>query len=192
MGKLLIAALVGGLIVFAWGAVAEMVTPLGRAGLSVLPDEGATTEGLRVSVPKTGMYLFPLAGMTGTEAEQKAWKERVRRGPSGLIVYRSEGTDAFGRMMAVEFVSNILAAFVATLVVSMIAGYRRRVLAVVLLSFFAFCSLSLSYWNWYGFPADYVGAQLLTKAVGWLLAGLAIAKLVPTRPFPVSRAAAAA
>jgi hypothetical protein len=74
----------------------------------------------------------------------------------------------------------------------MIAGYSRRVLAVLLLALFGFCSLSLSYWNWYGFPTTYIGAELLTEAIGWLLAGLAIARLAPGRPLPVSRVAAAA
>jgi hypothetical protein len=194
MGKLLIAALVGGLIVFAWGAIAHMATPLGMAGMSTLPDEGATLEGLRVSVPKTGMYIFPTEGMMSkNETEQKAWTEKMRRGPSGLLLYRAEGMEPLPpRMLVVEFVSDVLAAFVAALVVSMIAGYSRRVFAVLLLSIFAFCSLSLSYWNWYGFPTTYIGAELLTEAIGWLLAGLAIARLTPGRHQPSNRAAAAA
>lgn len=192
MGKLAVAALVGGLIVFAWGAVAHMVTPLGMAGMSVLPDEGATIEGLRVSVPKTGMYIFPTEGMDSkNEAEQKAWTEKIRRGPSGILVYKAEGMEPMPpRMLIVEFISNVLAAFVAALVVSMIAGYSRRVFAVLLLSVFAFLSLSVSYWNWYSYPATYIGAELLTEAIGWLLAGLAIARLAPARPLPASRAAA--
>jgi hypothetical protein len=192
MGKLAVAALVGGLIVFAWGAVAHMVTPLGMAGMSFLPDEGATIEGLRVSVPKTGMYIFPTEGMDSkNEAEQKAWTEKIRRGPSGILVYKAEGMEPMPpRMLIVEFISNVLAAFVAALVVSMIAGYSRRVFAVLLLSIFAFLSLSVSYWNWYSYPATYIGAELLTEAIGWLLAGLAIARLAPARPLPASRAAA--
>lgn len=194
MGKLVVAALVGGLIVFAWGAIAHMATPLGMAGMSFLPDEGATIEGLRVSVPKTGMYIFPTEGMTSKdEAQKKAWTEKIRRGPSGLLLYRAEGMEPMSpRLLVVEFTTNVLAAFVAALVVSMIAGYSRRVLAVLLLALFGFCSLSLSYWNWYGFPTTYIGAELLTEAIGWLLAGLAIARLAPGRPLPVSRVAAAA
>jgi hypothetical protein len=192
MGKLVVAALVGGLIVFAWGAIAHMATPLGMAGMSFLPDEGATIEGLRVSVPKTGMYIFPTAGMNSkNEAEQKAWAEKIRRGPSGILVYKAEGMEPMPpRMLIVEFISNVLAAFVAALVVSMIAGYSRRVFAVLLLSIFAFLSLSVSYWNWFSYPATYIGAELLTEAIGWLLAGLAIARLAPARPLPASRAAA--
>jgi hypothetical protein len=195
MGKLVVAALVGGLIVFAWGAIAHMATPLGMAGMSFLPDEGATIEGLRVSVPKTGMYIFPTAGMNSkNEAEQKAWTEKYRRGPSGIIVYKAEGTEPLSaRYLVVEFISNVFAAFVAALVVSMIPGpYSRRVFAVFLFSIFAFLSLSVSYWNWYSYPATYIGAELVTEGIGWLLAGLAIARLAPGRLLPVSRAAAAA
>src|SRR3954468_10190829 len=125
MGKIAVAALVGGLIVFAWGAVAHMVTPLGMAGMSVLSDEGATIEGLRVSVPKTGLYVFPVEGMIGntTAAEKKAWEEKIRRGPSGMLVYKAEGTAPMSpRVFIVEFIADVLAAFVAALMVSMVAG----------------------------------------------------------------------
>ena len=52
--------------------------------------------------------------------------------------------------------------------------------------------LSLSYWNWFNFPTAYIGAELLTESIGWLLAGLAIARLTPGRNQPSNRAAAAA
>jgi hypothetical protein len=183
MGKIAVAALVGGLIVFVCGALLHMATPLGMAGLSLLPDEGATIEGLRVSVPRTGFYAFPAEGMMGktTEAERKAWEEKYRRGPSGMLLYKAEGSEPFAaKQLVTELVSNVLAAFFAALVVSMIAGsYCRRVVVVLLLALFAFSSLSLSYWNWYGFPTALIGAELLMEAVTWLLAGLAIARLAP-------------
>jgi hypothetical protein len=196
MGKIAVAALVGGLIVFACGALFHMATPLGMAGLSVLPDEGATIEGLRVSVPKTGFYVFPAEGMVGktSEAEQKAWAEKYRRGPSGMLLYKAEGSEPLApRQLVTELVTDVLASFFAALVVSMIAApYLTRVLAVLLLELFAFSSLSLSYWNWYGFPGAYIGAELVMDAITWLLAGLAIARLAPGRVLPSGRAAAAA
>ena len=43
---------------------------------------------------------------------------------------------------------------------------------------FGIVSLLVSYWIWYGFPVEYVCGELVTEVVGWLLAGLAIAKIV--------------
>ncbi|HXU11392.1 MAG TPA: hypothetical protein VN898_05460 [Candidatus Binatia bacterium] len=63
----------------------------------------------------------------------------------------------------------------------MAARYWPRVLAVALLGVFAWLSLSVSYWNWYGFPASFILAEGIDQAVGWTLGGLAIARIVPPR-----------
>ena len=34
------------------------------------------------------------------------------------------------------------------------------------------------YWNWYGFPPDFTLGQIIEHAVGWLLAGIALAAMV--------------
>jgi hypothetical protein len=38
--------------------------------------------------------------------------------------------------------------------------------------------ISVPYWNWYGFPLDFTGAQALEKIIGWFLAGLVLAAIV--------------
>lgn len=48
--------------------------------------------------------------------------------------------------------------------------------AVAGLGLFAWISISLSYWNWYAFPADFVVAEGIDQVAGWFLAGLAVAK----------------
>jgi hypothetical protein len=182
MGRIIAAALAGGLIVFLWGAFAHIATPLGTAGFSTMHDEGSAIEALSRSVDHSGLYMFPAEGMTDkSEASQKAWQEKLRRGPSGLLLYTAGGTEPLSmRQLVVEFISVVLAALVAAILVSMVAApYFRRVLVVVGLALFAFFSLSLSYWNWFGFPTVYIGAELLTEGIGWFLAGLAIARIAP-------------
>jgi hypothetical protein len=53
-----------------------------------------------------------------------------------------------------------------------------RVLLVALMGLFGFVSISISYWNWYGFPTDFTVAEAITEVVGWLLAGLVMAAIV--------------
>jgi hypothetical protein len=55
----------------------------------------------------------------------------------------------------------------------------KRAFAITLLAIFASVSLTFSYWIWYGFPAAFVLGEMVTELIGWFLAGLAIAKLVP-------------
>jgi hypothetical protein len=77
-------------------------------------------------------------------------------------------------------ISNILAAAVAALVAQLLAGgYWKRVLALSALGLFAWLSVNVSYWNWYGFPPAYVLAEGLDTLVGAFLSGLVIAKILP-------------
>jgi hypothetical protein len=192
MKKIVLAALAGGLVLFVWGAVSHMVLPLGEMGLSNLPNEEPVLTALGASIPEPGLYFYPGLDMKNATEEQRAvWTEKIKSGPSGLLLYRPSGGEAMSpRQLVAELVSNILAAWVAAIVVSMIilghgdqsgrsAPFGRRVLVVGLLGLFAWLSISASHWIWYGFPTAFVGAELIDQVVGWLLAGLVIAKIVP-------------
>ena len=183
MKKIAFAAIAGGLVVFIWGAVAHMMLPLGMMGLSVLPNEAQVLEGLKGSVTEDGLYFFPGMDMSGevTDAEEEAWAARIRSGPRGLLLYHPGGAEPMSpRQLVSELVSNALAAAVAAFLVSLIAGaYGRRVLAVMLFGLFGWLSLLLSFWIWYEYPTAFILVEGFTEVVGWLLAGLVIAKLVP-------------
>ncbi len=60
-----------------------------------------------------------------------------------------------------------------------------RVLFVTLLGIFGFATVSVPYWNWYGFPTDFTLAEAIDHVVGWFLAGLVLAAIVrPITPKP--------
>jgi hypothetical protein len=181
--RIVIAGVVGGLIVFVWSAVSHMVLPLGNIGFESLPNDEPVISALKGSVPESGLYFFPgfPNHREATQEEQEAYLARLRQGPSGVVVYTAGGVEAMAPSRFVtEFVSCLLAALVAAWVLaSVVGGYGKRLLVVALLGFFAFASLLLSYWNWYGFPTDYTLANGFGEVVGWLLAGLAMAKIVP-------------
>jgi len=180
MKRLAIAAVAGGAIVFVWSAIAHTLLPLGEMGLSTLPNEAPFVAALQGT--KTGLYFFPGMDMSRkpTAAEQAAWEAKIQAGPTGLLVYNERGEAMSPRQLGSEFVSNVLAAAIAAFVASLLAAsYGRRVLALTLLGLFGWMSLSVSYWIWYGFPASFILAEGITEVVGWLLAGLAIAKIVP-------------
>lgn len=186
MSKILIGGLVGGLIVFVWGAISHMVLPLGEAGIDMMPNEDAVLETMKTSLPGAGLYIFPGLDMKShpSEAEQKAWEERYRTGPAGILVYRPVGGEAIAAAQLIkELLSNIAGALVAAFLLAKIAGgYGPRVAAVALLGLFAWLSIGVSYWNWYGFPSTYTLAEGVEQTVGWSLAGLAIAKIVKPAP----------
>jgi hypothetical protein len=54
------------------------------------------------------------------------------------------------------------------------------VLTLGSLGAFGCLSISVIYWNWYGFPTAFFAAQCVDKVVGWTLVGALIAWIVPS------------
>lgn len=179
--RIIIAAIVGGIIVFVWSAVAHIATPLGEMGLSTFPDDAPMMQAFQ-NVPSSGMYFFPgmAMGRKPTPEEQKAWEQKIHTGPTGLLIITKGGGEAMSpRQLGSEFASNVVAALIAAILVSfMVGSWLKRAVAVALCGLFGIVSLVVSYWIWYGFPSAFVTGELVTEVVGWLLAGLAIAKIV--------------
>src|ERR1043165_9261720 len=115
--RIIIAAIVGGIIVFVWSAVAHIVTPLGTMGISSIPD--SMMPGL-AAAPASGMYFFPGMDMSHrpTAAEQKAFADKVKAGPSGLlIITKTSGATMDGSPLGGQFGATVVAALVAAILV---------------------------------------------------------------------------
>lgn len=176
------AGFVGGVVMFLWGAVSHMVLPIGDAGIRMLSNEDTVMATLRQSVPEAGVYLFPGMDMRThpTPEQQKAWEAKYQAGPIGLLVYHPTGEKALSpRQLGTELASNIAAALVVAWILSFCAAtFFKRALIVAALGLFAWLSIDVSYWNWYGFSQSFVTAEAIDQVVGWSLSGLAIAGIV--------------
>jgi hypothetical protein len=181
--RVLIGGLVGGLIIFFWGAIAHMATPLGQMGLSILPaaEEPALLGAMKAGVSQEGLYFFPGRKMEAIPAaEEEAWKAKMKAGPVGLLLVHPEGGEPMtpGQLLT-ELASNIVAALLAAVVLTRLTGsYLTRVSLLVLAGVLGWVSISISYWNWYRFPTSFTLAEGVMETVGWLLAGLALAAIV--------------
>jgi len=186
MGRRLLAAIAGGIVVFIWSAMSHMALGLGSAGIRTLPNEERMAQAIRGVVTEPGLYFFP--GMDPsrkmTPEEERAWTERYRRGPSGLMIVQPGGRDPMEpTQFVVELLADILAAGVAAFLLAGLGGpLLARAGAVGLLGLFEWADLSVSYWNWYKFPTLYTGAALVEQVVGWTLAGLVMALMLRPRP----------
>jgi len=182
--KKIIGAIVGGLIVFIWSAISHTVLPIGEAGFKVIPPEKETVimETFKSTITEDGFYFFPGYDISKkmTPEEQKIWEEKYQSGPTGLLLIHPRGSSLMSSWhLFMEFLTNILAAFIGALLLGYIsAAYLTRVLMVALLGLFGWFSISLSYWIWYGFPGSFILAEGFDQVVGWFLAGLAMAKIV--------------
>jgi hypothetical protein len=185
MSRIIWGGIVGGIIVFVWGFVANVLLPIGHMGISELPDEAATVATLEGAVPEAGFYFFPyMAPEDNDNPEVKeAWDAEYAAGPRGILIYDPEGDEPMGiQTMITQFVISVLGAIIASIVVSQTAtGYGARVLVVMLMGAFAWIAVDASYWNWYLFPTDKVAATLIQNVVGWFAAGIVIAGIVRGR-----------
>jgi hypothetical protein len=62
-------------------------------GFRPLPNEDAVIEKLSSSIPKEGFYFFPGKELRGnpTPEQEAEWEAKYRRGPTGILIYRSTG-----------------------------------------------------------------------------------------------------
>jgi hypothetical protein len=185
--KILLAAILGGVLMFFWEGLAHDALPIGKSGLKALSNEQVITA-LKDNVKEAGLYVFPWAepapGMTKEQKLELMRKsqEQWYAGPSGLMVFHPSGPgSSFPSQLATQLTTDIvlmlLAAFLLTKAVSL-NGYGARVLFVALLGLIPTLATGIPQWNWYGFPAAFVLAQAFTHLVGFLLGGLIVAKLV--------------
>ena len=186
MKRIAIAAAVGGLAMFVWGAISHMLTPLGGAGLSSMPAaaEPVVTGALSANLSDDAMYMFPGGyEQAKTEAERDEWMRRYAAGPTGLLIYHPRGGRTMNaQLMGTELLTNILAVAVAAWAAAHARTYGRRLLLVTAFGLAAWLAIEASYWNWYGFPTNYALAQLVDQVGGFFVAGLAVAKIVRTEP----------
>jgi len=179
MTRVLLGGLVGGIIVFFWGAIAHMALPLGMMGMSSIPDEEPVLAAMK-QIREPGLYMFPGFSPSMSAQEREARFAKAKAGPSGILVITPSGAEAMTpRQLLTELASNMLAALVGAFLLSRITGsYPSRVVCTGLMGVFSWLSIVVSYWNWYGFPTAFALGEGITEVVGWLLAGLALAAIV--------------
>ncbi|GJM18702.1 MAG: hypothetical protein DHS20C14_09150 [Phycisphaeraceae bacterium] len=185
MLRVIIAAIVGGIIYFAWGFV---FWPLGVSnafdGLHPVPNEAVTVAGLDAQLDTTGMYYFPeMPTDPADEAAMTAYSERHEAGPIGMVMFRQEGT---APMAPVIFVQGIAIDIIVAFLVSMIAfavsrnggGMRCKAVAVCAFAIGAALASHGMMWNWFYMPTNYTLMMMTDVAAGWVIAGLVIALIV--------------
>jgi len=182
--RVVVCALLGGLAMFLWSSLIHMASPLGEAGVREIPRdrEEAVLHAMRDGIGEEGLYLFPGFGLPPgaprDEAAQQRWQDRYPTVPHGLLIYHPPGGSLdFPRLLGVEFLSDVLLAAVAAILLgrARLRDYAQRVLFVSLMGLMPFLAIDVSLWNWYGFPLAYALASLVDQLGSFILAGFVLA-----------------
>src|SRR5205085_6326138 len=188
--RIILAGILGGIAMFIWSSIAHMALPLGKTGIKELPNQQAIFAALQAGLgDKGGLYLFPGLGVGDnptkeqTSEAMKHINERMAANPSGVLVYHPTGTQpfSFGKFLGIEFGTECLEALLAVFLLAQtrIAGFGGRVGFIFVAGILASIATNVSYWNWYGFPGDYIAAYMFMQVVGFLCAGIVAALVLP-------------
>lgn len=193
-GRIVLAGVLAGVVVFIWGALSHMVLNIGGFAVKTMPNEPAVLSTMSQNIKAPGFYLYP-SGMEevqkAPQAEQEAltkkYEEIYKTQPHGVLVLTPpNGTMySFPRLLVNELLSNIVGGLIAACLLSLALGslpsFLGRVLFVTGLGFFSTLAIDLSYWNWYGFPTNYLISSFADNTIGWALAGVVLAAMIKSR-----------
>jgi hypothetical protein len=179
--RVLVAGLIGGILMFAWGVLAHMALGLGNVGIKPPANENVVLSSLHEGLgEQPGVYILPSLDpkKMGDAAEVIAYRQKAIRSPYAWVVYLPQGEDMtrmgpqIGRQWASDTLSGLALAFVMGLAG---LGFRRRLAVAAAAAAFAWLGTMVPYWNWYRFPLDFTWAALIEQLIGWLIAGAAMA-----------------
>lgn len=179
--RVLVAALIGGIVMFVWGAVAHMALGLGEMGIRQPVAEDAVLGSLHQGLGmQGGVYILPSfdPAKMSDQAAVKAYSDKAKSSPYAWIVYMPQGEDMMqmGPQLGRQWASDTLASLALAFVMGLAAfGFRKRLGIAVAVAVFSWLSAMVPYWNWYRFPLDFTLAALVEQVIGWLLAGAAMA-----------------
>jgi hypothetical protein len=189
-----LAAILGGIAMFIWSFIAHDLLPLGEMGMREFKDEAAVIDALKTNLGDArGLYHFPghTAGPNTTRQEKseamKRAMEKAASGPSGLLIYHPSREFTFGKLLGIEFATELLEAILVVFLLTQarIESFAGRVGFVLLAGILAAITTNIPYWNWYGFPSRYTAAYMSIEIIGFLCVGL-IAALVLRNRSPAS------
>jgi hypothetical protein len=178
--RLLLAACLGGLVLFFWGFVANMLLPLGNLGYESPVAEDPVLAAMQANFPREGVYILPniTPEQYADPVASEAFGKKTAASPYAFIVYQPEGENGLDMVdeLSLQLASTVLASALMAWVLGLAPwGFAKRVAVSTVLGVFAWVAVAVPLWTWYRFPLDYIGGMLVQQFVGWLLAGIAIA-----------------
>jgi hypothetical protein len=178
--RIWLAGILGGVALFVWGGLSHTVLGLGEHGVQYLSQPQPVVDALRASILQSGLYYFPQADGSGKLRPEQ------ENGPWGIVVFHPNGASTMmSRQLVNECILNIVQALMAAFLLSLapgLTGYLSRAGFVVLAGLIAGMGMSVEYWNWYGFPANYTAATIADKFIGFAIVGLVAAAFVKPAP----------
>ncbi len=188
MVRVIIAAVLGGVILFVWSFVSWMFIPWHLMG--PIPGEDGVRQTLRSTGAEAGVYWVPGMDREITklpeeqrQAAEAEWQAKYEEGPVAMIVYRPAGSGVLEwTRMATGLGLNVgmaaIAAIMLSLAVPALPFYRQRLFFVFLIGVYTLFGTNLMHWNWMNHPLRFSLEMAADTLVSALLLALVLAAVV--------------
>jgi hypothetical protein len=181
--------LIGGLILFVWGAVSWTVLPWQKGQMKSFSDEGDVRSSIVDNANSSGLYVLPnLHKYAGNPEGMASARAKMAEGPYVVAAVSLEGRNP--NMMGSSVQSLILKIVAACLVTWLLFKTRQAnaqlefnasVKFVTVVGIVVALLATIPYGIWFGFPSHFVIGSIIEIVFGWFFAGLAIAKLANSK-----------
>lgn len=180
MGKGILAAFLGALAMFAWGALSHLQ-------LHVQPEEGFSNEAtiaesMRSSGDENGVYFVPLMPPRDSP-KYEDWQKNFSRGPRAVVIYNTgevEQDKFFATSMIKGFAVMLLSCFLVAVMLGNagIGHYMGRLFYCV--SFGAIITIFSqgSQWAWFHAPLSWTLPAMINDVVAWTCAGAVMSAMI--------------
>jgi hypothetical protein len=183
--RVILAAILGGVVMFAWGALSHMVLNLEAGVFKQVSNEAGVVTAMKDNIREDGVYIIPGIDMTKQTSadEMNAWAAKYKSGPTAMIFYNASGADVFTqKQFLVQLGADLAAALFGSIILFLAAvNFGRGVIISTVIGVAGWCAILIPYWNWYRFPFDFVRMDLIDQVAGWFLAGLVMAFILRVR-----------
>lgn len=168
--KNIITGFLAGVIVFVWVMFSWMVLPWHKATINSFENKDIVAETIVQGAPESGIYAFP-----GMEAAP----EQIAKGPLLFVSVSHTGMN-MGQCMLFGFFIQVVSGIIVTLLLSKakLSTFNEKMTFIFEVSLFAAIIGILPNWNWWGFSLVFVLVSMIDLLIGWILAGILIAKRV--------------
>ena len=184
--QLVLGTVLGAIVLFAWSALAWMIIPWPGEPFRTFTNEQAVIDAIKANAPQSGNYLLPnepkrTPGMTDAQykAAERAAMDQGARGPMIFAVVRLGPMDMV-KPLIIQFFTQLGLALLACILLLQTdqLSYFARVAFVAALGVMIFIGGHVEEWNWFSFSTAYLMMELGAIVIGWILAGLVMAKFV--------------
>ncbi|MEE9422179.1 MAG: hypothetical protein V3V50_03380 [Gammaproteobacteria bacterium] len=183
--KFLLGSILGGIVLFAWGAISWMVLPWHEQTLEKFSDEPAVAQIIAEQATRDGVYILPNPHKHSAimnEEQKKAAEtdamERMKQGPFVFLAVTKSGSDPQDQEPYIRslITQMVIAGLITCLVLAVkLSSYSGKVLFITALGLLGGLMVYVPLWNWWKFSNSFTLVGVADLVISAFLAGLVIA-----------------